>query len=269
MNALLTCLRGADKFWRTAILGATGLAGDGPLFLLDYALRLVRVVVLLSLWRAILGPSGGASGMSLAAVLSYTLVSQAFAAQVSPRTDLDYSIWEGSIAQRFLRPMDLVSQCAAVMAGKWLLGLCVFSVPLLFAAQLLGVNPLPATPRAGALFSVSLAMGVSVGIALDFLFAALMVAIGWSVWDVDRLRSALTGLLSGAVIPLALLPWNLGSVLAWLPFAALASAPLQIYTGTGDPLPLLAGQLAWSLALWPAARVTWRLARQRVVLYGG
>ena len=37
-------------------------------------------------------------------------------------------------------------------------------------------------------------------------------------------------LMSGALLPLAYYPWGLGEVFAWLPFAAMAWAPLAIYT---------------------------------------
>ena len=37
---------------------AAGAQTDSPLFLLDYALRLLRVVVLLALWRTIFAQQG-------------------------------------------------------------------------------------------------------------------------------------------------------------------------------------------------------------------
>ena len=76
-------------------------------------------------------------------------------------------------------------------------------------------------------------------------------------------------MLSGAVMPLALLPWGLGDVLAWLPFAAIAWAPLAIYTGIGDPPRLMALQVGWAFVLWPLAGWLWRANREKVVGYGG
>jgi ABC-2 type transport system permease protein len=165
-----------------------------------------------------------------------------------------------------------VAQIGAEMAGSWLLGLGAFSLPLLLTAPLLGVNPLPASSAAGALFLLSLALGIAVTVALDFIVASMMARYGWNTWDVDRMRSAFSALLSGAVIPLALLPWRLGEVLVWLPFAAMAWAPLRIYTGAEDSaetLRLLGAQAAWGVALSLAARRLWRANRQKVVIYGG
>lgn len=257
------------KSWKTAAMTATGYIGDSPLFLMDYLLRFVRVATLLTIWRTILGETGAAWGMPLEAVLTYTLVAEVFAAQLSVRSGLDVAIWDGSIATRFVQPFGMVGQFAAEMLGQWCFGLVAFSTPLLLAAPLLGVNPLPANALAAPLFLTSLVLAVSVGMALDFLFTALMVAFEWSIWDVQRLRAAMNTLLSGALIPLALLPWGLGEVFAWLPFASMASAPLKIYTGTGDALQLMAMQAGWSVLLWPLAHRLWQANRERVVGYGG
>jgi ABC-type uncharacterized transport system permease subunit len=276
--------RSIHRLWRTATLAATGVAGDSPLFVLDYALRVLRVGVLLSLWRVLLGEQGGdavganaasgsaASGdaaLSLGAVLTYTLVAEAFAEQLSCRTGVDLALWDGSIATRLVRPMGLTAQFAAESVGRWSLGFALFSVPLLVAAPWLGVDPLPASPAAGALFALSLPLAVAVGMALEFVFAALMATFGWSNWEVERWRSVVGKLLSGAIIPLALYPWGLGAIFEWLPFAAMASAPLRIYTGTGPPLLLLLTQVAWALALWALASWLWRVSRERMVVYGG
>src|SRR5581483_707769 len=66
----------ARRFWKTATMAAFAYIGDSPWFPLDYLLRLVRVAVLLSIWRLILQDRGSVSGLSLATVLTYTLISE-------------------------------------------------------------------------------------------------------------------------------------------------------------------------------------------------
>ncbi len=258
--------------WHTAALGALAPLGDGWYFVLDYVLAFLRVAVLLAMWRAVLAGREGAGGMSTQDVLTYTLAVAVFGHQLAARTRLEILLWNGTIVSRLLRPVNLVAQIGAEMAGSWLLGFCAFSVPLLLTAPLLGVNPLPASAAAGALFVLSLTFGIAVAVALDFIVASMMARYGWNTWDVDRMRSALVALLSGAVIPLALLPWRLGEVLVWLPFAAMAWAPLRIYTGAQDSaetLRLLGAQAAWAVALSLVARRLWAVNRQKVVVYGG
>jgi len=257
------------KYWITAGMAATAFMGDSPLFLLDYVLRFLRVAVLLSLWRVLLTGREEVDGMTLGAVLTYTWAAEVFREQLECRTELPMALWDGGIATRLLRPMGLVAQFAADMFGRWGLGFCAFSLPLALCAPLLGVSPLPASPAAALLFPTSLALGVSVGLALEFAFGALMIAYEQNVYTFGSVRRALTSLLSGALLPLAILPWDLGRVFQWLPFAATASAPLRIYTGTEEPLPLLAMQAGWSLALWPLAGWLWRTHRERLACHGG
>jgi ABC-type uncharacterized transport system permease subunit len=65
------------------------------------------------------------------------------------------------------------------------------------------------------------------------------------------------------------MPWGLGTVFEYLPFAAMASAPLRIYTATGYPARLLAIQTGWALILWPIAIWMWRANREKLASYGG
>jgi ABC-type uncharacterized transport system permease subunit len=207
--------------------------------------------------------------MTLEAVLTYTLIAEVFAEPLSARTELAWTLFTGNVATRFLWPIGVVWQFAAEAAGRWAVGLALFSLPLLLVAPWLGARPWPSSPAAGVLFLASLVLAVVVGLAIEFIFGGLVVALQEGLYAIDRVRGAVTALLSGAVIPLALLPWGLDKVFNWLPFAAMASAPLRIYTGSGDPLPLLLSQAAWALLLWPLANWLWRANREQLTGYGG
>ena len=256
-------------YLKTAAMSATSYIGDSPLFLMDYGLRFLRVVILLALWRVILGDRGPVEGLTLSAVLTYALIAEVFAEQLTARTELTNDLWQGTIAMRFLQPLAIVGQFAAEMAGRWAIGLALFSLPLLLVAPLLGVDPRPASLAAGAFFVLSLALAVVVGLAVEFIFGALSVVFSQNAYVTELTRTAVGTILSGAIVPLALLPWGLGEIFTWLPFAAMASAPLRIYTGTGEPLPLLLLQLGWAVALWPLAGWLWRIYRERLAFYGG
>ncbi|MCA1597060.1 MAG: hypothetical protein LC772_11645, partial [Chloroflexi bacterium] len=131
------------QYGKTAVMEAAGLTGDSWLFLIDYLLRFLRMVLLLSLWRMILTGKGPVSGMTLGSVLTYTLTSELFAEAFTPRTDLEWTLRDGSIATRFLRPMGLFGQFSCQMLGRFGLSFLLFSLPLLLISRWLGVNPLP------------------------------------------------------------------------------------------------------------------------------
>lgn len=257
------------QYRQTAVMEAAGLTGDSYLFLIDYLLRFLRVVLLLSLWRMILSGKGTVSGMTLGSVLTYTLIAEVFAEAFTPRTDLEWTLRDGSIATRYLRPMGLFGQFSCQMLGRFSLSFVLFSLPLLLVSPWLGVNPLPASASSAALFPVSLVLAVAVGLAIEFLFCGIMVVLDLDVYTINRVRGAVGMLLSGALLPLPLLPWGIGRVFTWLPFAAAASAPLRIYTVTGSPALLMALQAGWALALWPAAYWLWARSREKIVCQGG
>jgi ABC-2 type transport system permease protein len=235
----------------------------------EYVLRLLRVVLLLTIWRTLFAGKGAVNGMDLHAVLTYTLVFAAFQEQFDCRTKLQDALWSGAVANQFLQPMGLFHQFTARTIGGWLPALFLFSIPIILLSPLLGVSPLPSSSAAGAWFLISLLLAISVGLALDYAYTALMLMLGQDIYSVNCIRNALALILSGAMIPLALFPWGMGSVIEYLPFASMTSAPLRIFTGTGNPLPLLAGQAAWSIALWPLAFYLWSVGRERLACHGG
>ena len=259
-----------NAYLKTAAMAA-GVIGDSPFFLITYALRLLRVVVLLALWRAILGThtTQETGPMPLTSVLTYTLIAEVFAEQLNLRTTLNDAFWEGTLVMRFLRPMGLVTQLGAEMLGRWMVDFALFSLPLLAFAPLFGVDPRPANLTSAVLFVLSLSMAIVVGLAMEMLFGALVVALEQPVWLIEWTRIAIGGVLSGSLLPLAYYPWGIGDVFAWLPFAAMAWAPLAIFTGTGNALALLTSQVIWAAVLWPLSRWMWNVNREKLVSYGG
>jgi ABC-type uncharacterized transport system permease subunit len=256
-------------YWMTAVMAAGGPLSDGPLLLIDYLIRVLRVVLLLAIWRTLLAPGQAVEGVTLSSVLTYTLIAAVFADQLEVRTELGETVWNGTVVNRYLQPIGMVGLYAAEAFGGWVFRLATFSLPLLALSPLFGVDPRPASPLHGLLFLASLALAVTVGLAAEFVYGALLVALAENLWAIWSLRNAVSVLLSGALLPLALYPWGLGELFQWLPFAAMASSPLRIYTGTGDPATLLLSQAAWALLLWPFARWFWRRNRERMAGLGG
>lgn len=254
---------------KTFELAAVSALGDSRLRLLDSGLRIVRVVVLLALWRVILRHSESVNGFGLASLLTYTLAGELFAEQLSAGSDFGNWIWEGTIVSKMIYPFALVGQIIADVAGQWLFGFVSVSIPILVVAPLIGVDPLPAGGTAFLAFVPALALSVTIGLAMDFILALSMAVYELAPWLVANLRAAIGAVLAGSVIPLAILPWRLGAAFQWLPFASMGSAPLLIYTGQGQALRLLLVQIGWAGVMSALAIWMWRASRERLVSYGG
>src|SRR5262245_50900958 len=143
-----TVLRRARGYWSTAAIAAVEPVAEGPYFLGEVGIRVARVLLLLSVWRSILAGRPATGGLTLAGVLTYTLVREVFAQQLDVRTPIRLHFWNGTFVTRFLWPVGLVGQFAAETAGRWAPAACCCSIPLLLAAPLLGVDPRPAGPSA-------------------------------------------------------------------------------------------------------------------------
>lgn len=258
-------------------LAATGASGDGVYVVARYAVRLIRLVVLLAIWKQALNPGSGSlseriggddPSAVLSKILTYTVVSSAFALQLDARTDLGEAVWDGRIAVWSLAPVRVFGLAIANTFGRWIPVLLGYSLPILLCAPLLGVETFPAS-GAGWPFLLSLMLAVAVGFAIDLLLVSLMVRTGWSLWDMQRMRMAFGTLLSGAIVPLRYFPWDVGQYLVWSPLAAMASAPLEIFVGSDEVGPLLLRQASWVIALWIVALRFWARQRERLLSYGG
>ncbi len=231
----------------------------------QYLLRAAGLGALLMIWRSLFLQGADMQGLTLNQVYVYTILSAVLAPLLDVRTPASGWLHEGTVLGLYLRPEGLFSQLAAHTVGGWLLPIAVMSLPTAAIALLFGVDLRPAS----LWFFPSLLMTVSLGFAVDFLFACVLIRLRNLEWVVHDLRQSLTALLSGSVIPFAALPWGLGRILALTPLGALAGAPLSIWTGLADPAGILAAQLFWNVVLWPLAYLRFAALRERMVSYGG
>ena len=256
-------------YGRLTRLEATAPVSGGVLYFLGgYFVRFARTLLLLSIWRTIFSTAGNPE--ELDAVLRYTMLAAIFWQQVDVRTTASTTYWEGNAASRFLRPLNIFGQYIAETVGKWIPGLLLSGLPLVLLTPMLRVDLRPADSATLLAFVFSLVLGMACGFAMDFILAGVMVFLGNAHYIAHQIRAAFMLLLSGALIPLHLLPFGIGGVLEWLPFATMASAPLSIYAGTaGDVARILLLQLGWGVILWILAVFTWRKNRQKLVVFGG
>lgn len=254
------------KYCATALMAARTHDSFGLANLLgNYLLRLIRLVAMIYIWRELFARGADAGGMTLEAVLTYTYMSAVLEPLLDVRTPASDWLHEGVILSNFMRPIGVFAQLTAHTVGLWLQPLMLFGLPALLIAPLAGISAAPASPWA----LLSLALTVSEGFAVDYLFSCLLIRMRNLSWTVYSIRNALTALLTGAVIPFELLPWGLGDVLRYTPLGTLAGGALSVYVGSGDAAMIIIMQLVWNIALWPLACACFRRSQERMVSYGG
>jgi ABC-2 type transport system permease protein len=184
-------------------------------------------------------------------------------------------IRNGNIAYELCRPVDLYFQWFSRLAAHRLVPLLLSSVPLAVVGRFLVPTPYrmaaPASAAACAAFLLALAGVVMMSSALSNLLGIL------TVWTVSGeglyyLAPMLFTVLSGAIVPLPLWPPKLQWLLNLLPFRALIDTPAQVYLGLISPartLPLVGGQLIWTVAFVLVGRHLLGKAIKSVVVQGG
>jgi ABC-2 type transport system permease protein len=231
----------------------------------QYLLRAAAMGALLMIWRSLYLQGADMEGLTLNELYVYTVLSAALAPLLDVRTPASDWLHDGTMLSMYQRPSSVFGQLIAHTAGGWAMQLMLLSAPAFLLALLCGVDMRPRD----FWFLPSLALAVSEGFAVDFLFTCLLIRLRSLAWPVHSLRESLTALLTGALIPFSALPWGIGKVLALTPFGTLAGAPLSLYAGLGDAAGILIAQVFWNLMLWPLAVWGFAKSRERMVSYGG
>lgn len=253
------------KHLKTAHMSAQNKTNGGMAYLFPgYVLKIIHLVPMLLLWRTLIS-SGVDVGMTLAQMLTYTYLGVILSEMLVVRTQASNWLYEGLFISLYQRPVNVAGHLISQTIGGWAPQLALFSLPLLIAAPFLGIS----LEMHSLWFLPSLFLCITLGFAVDFLFACLIIRLRNASWLVHVIKMAVVSLFSGSVIPFSVLPWGIGTVLQYTPFGSLAGAPLSVFTGISEPLSIIVTQLLWNMALWPLAVAALEKSRERMVSYGG
>ena len=253
------------KYIKTAEMTARNQTNGGIIYLLpNFLIRVIYLLPLMMLWRTLIN-SGVDAGMTLAQMLTYTLISNLFGDLLNIRSPLTHWIVDTRLISYCGRPMSILGHVAAESFGWAIPGLLFFSLPMLLLSPLFGVNAVPVS----LWFFPSLLLCISLGFAVEFIFASLLVRMINTSWLVHSIRSAVVWLFSGAMLPFAILPFGLENIMRYQPLGSLAGAPLSIYAGISEPVVTITIQIIWNVVLWPVAIFVFNKARERMVSHGG
>jgi ABC-2 type transport system permease protein len=234
--------------------------------------NLVGMVAFVYFWRAVYAETASIGGLGLGATLTYVLLARVF----EPLADLDllmefgWGLRQGGLAMQLVRPVDMQLGYYAQNLGGLTLALGRQAPALLIATFVFGLR-WPSDPAVWAVFITSALLGRSVMFCFDWILGSLT----FYTTEVFGLWAAVqaAGLfLTGALLPLNLMPDWLRLLVQATPFAQSIYVPVSLLSGL-TPLSeaprLLLGQLAWLLGLLIVSRLFFRVAVRRVTVQGG
>lgn len=231
----------------------------------------MQLYVTRAVWEAVYAGRSEVDGVTAHTLLVYLTISALGNWFLPNRAGwvIQERVLSGDIALDLVRPFHFLKQVFAQSVG-----MKFATVPLLvvFVPAAVVVGSLdPASPPHLLLYFASFGLAFLVKTLIDMHLGLLAF---W-VQQVNGIRAmvgVMTGFLSGALIPLWLMPDSVRWVFRLLPFQALAFLPASIYSGqvTGiDALQPLAIQLLWISILFMTARWLWHKAQERIVIHGG
>lgn len=168
------------------------------------------------------------------------------------------SIRDGSLNRWLIRPASTHLDAVTNNIGEKVVKL-VLIAPLIAVLALVFTDRfrLPADAERWLLFAVAVVLAAGLRLALDILIGSL------AFWFEDvqgfiRAQAVITPVLSGAVVPLALMPADLAWLTALQPFRFVVSFPMEVLL-TSTTLSGFVLQVGWVAIAVAAAAAVWRL----------
>lgn len=241
--------------------------------LTNIALTFIWVFILYYLWRAAFNENAIIQGFTWDDMRTYVVIAYGLNALIGWRisANMMYTIRTGEILRDLTRPLNYCLNQVSVATGAAMVeGILSLILTLVVGLVFIGIQP-PASVAAALLFAVAVLIGFLTKALIVFCVSLLMfwtlngVGISWS-------REAVINILSGTIIPLAMMPGWLRVIAEISPMRGIVSTPLMIYLGKSegtDALLLLALSAGWLVALWLFANWAWQAAFNRVEIQGG
>ena len=232
----------------------------------------IQLAIMYFLWSAVFKAYGAETlkGFTLPMMITYVSISTVLG--IYNRSAVEWWIEEdvrtGFLSLILTKPLNFPGYYFFRDLGRMAFLFLVRCLPLLLIAFFFLNIALPSSP----IFFVSAVLGFFINFFLLFITGLWSFWSSGSIWGMRFTRIIVSDMLSGSLIPIFLFPYWLRQISYVLPFQAVYSTPLLIYTGQisgSDALVSLGVQLFWIAALGVAAFLIWKRAEKKTISQGG
>ena len=241
-------------------------------FWIGLVLSIISMAILVYFWRAIYKDTSTISGLAENQTINYILLAFIF----MPLTSNDL-IWEfgsnlreGTIIHHLLRPINFQGMNYAQSLGTLITRL-MLQVPMVIVAVLLFGLRFPSDLGTWLAFIVSALLGYTVMFFFNWLLACLTFYTT-EIWGLGVLIEGMNFFLSGALVPLVMMPEWVRTIVLSIPFAQALAVPVGLLAGI-TPLSeaprVWLIQILWILGLWLVSTLFFRVALRKITVQGG
>ena len=237
------------------------------------ALTFIWVFILYYLWSAAFDERSLIGGFSWDEMRTYVVLAYGINALVGWRvgSQMMNAIRTGEILRDLVRPLNYCGTQLSMAAGFSITeGIISFIFTLVLGLFFLDMQA-PASPLMAALFLFTVLVGFATKALIVFSVSLLTF---WTLNGVGLMwaQQAVIAILSGTLVPIALMPDWLRITAEILPMRGIVSTPLMLYLGKVegfDVVFLIALQVFWFAVMWWFANWAWRKAFNAVEIQGG
>ncbi|HLO31803.1 MAG TPA: ABC-2 family transporter protein [Anaerolineales bacterium] len=241
-------------------------------FWVGLVLNIISMAILVYFWRGIYNDTSTISGLGLSQTLTYILLAFIF----MPLTAIDL-VWEigsnlreGTIIHHLLRPINFQGMNYAQSFGTLVTRL-ILQVPMAIVAVLLFGLRFPSDLLTWLAFIVSALLGFTVMFFFNW-FLACLTFYTTEIWGLGVLIEGMNFFLSGALVPLVMMPAWIRTIVLSIPFAQALAVPVGLLTGI-TPLSEAPRvwfiQVLWIFGMWLLSGLFFRVAVRKITVQGG
>jgi ABC-2 type transport system permease protein len=241
-------------------------------FWVGLVLNIISMAILVYFWRAIYNDTSTISGLGLNQTLTYIL----FAFIFMPLTSIDL-VWEfgtnlreGTIIHHLLRPINFQGMNYAQVLGILVTRL-ILQLPMAIVAVLLFGLRFPTDLTTWLAFIVSALLGFTVMFFFNW-FLACLTFYTTEIWGLGVLLEGMNFFLSGALVPLVMMPEWVRNIVLSVPFAQALAVPVGLLTGItplSDAPRVWFTQILWIVGMWALSGLFFRVAVRKITVQGG
>jgi ABC-2 type transport system permease protein len=235
-------------------------------------LNVISMAILVFFWRAIYADTSTISGLGLDQTIRYILLAFIFMPLTANDLVWDFgsNLREGLIIHHLLRPVNFQAMHYAQALGGLVTRLVLQSPMLVVAVLLFGLK-LPTDLTTWLAFIVSAILGFTVMFFFNW-FLACFTFYTTEIWGLGVLIEGMNFFLSGALVPLVMMPGWLQSIVLSIPFAQALAVPIGLLTGI-TPLSNAPHawfiQVLWIIGMWVISTLFFRVAVRKITVQGG
>jgi ABC-2 type transport system permease protein len=235
-------------------------------------MNVISITILYFFWNAIYDNSAVISGLAREQTINYILLAFFFMPLVSNDLVWEFgsNLREGLMIHHLLRPVNFQAMNYAQQLGVLVTRLA-FQIPIVVLAIFLFGLKFPSDFNTWMAFIISALLGFTVMFFFNWLLAC-MTFYTTEIWGLGVLIEGMTFFLSGALVPLAMMPEWMRSIVLSVPFAQALAVPVGLLSGItplSDAPRIWLIQIMWIIGMWILSNLVFRVAVRKITVQGG